>query len=247
MQPILSSSYSGWGTSSLDKDVLQIAECINYILNIRPNGKIVLMGHSTGCQDIMQYLLSPLQKDELARPPLAGAIMQGGVSDREALGMMLPEELCESSIRLAQSYVAEGREDDVLPASSKLSMFRQPVSAKRWLALMSPGPAHDGEDDFFSSDFTYERLMKTFGRIGSTKTPIQILFGAMDQFVPGFVNREEMVGRWKKAIRDGGGIVDEDSGVVEGMDHSLSTAEDGVMEEMIGRVLRFLRRVETRA
>lgn len=49
-QALLSSSYTGWGTSSLVKDAQELAECVSYFRGIK-TGKIVLMGHSTGCQE----------------------------------------------------------------------------------------------------------------------------------------------------------------------------------------------------
>lgn len=41
--------------------------------------KIILMGHSTGCQDAMQYLLT-----KHSDTPINGAILQASCSDREA-------------------------------------------------------------------------------------------------------------------------------------------------------------------
>lgn len=54
---LLSSSYRGWGTSSLQKDATEIAQCVQYFQSLRPEQKIVLMGHSTGCQDVMEYVV----------------------------------------------------------------------------------------------------------------------------------------------------------------------------------------------
>jgi hypothetical protein len=54
---LLSSSYRGWGTSSLQKDVKELAECVGYFSSLRPGREIVLMGHSTGCQDVMEYVV----------------------------------------------------------------------------------------------------------------------------------------------------------------------------------------------
>lgn len=93
MQPLLSSSYAGWGTASLTTDVDEIAQLIHYLKIQRPGGAIVLvsslpacipplfwrihtgpstskadadspllkLGHSTGCQDALHYLIGPLQ------------------------------------------------------------------------------------------------------------------------------------------------------------------------------------------
>src|SRR5689334_19664794 len=49
---LLGSSYRGWGTSSLARDARELAECVSYFKQLRPGKKIVVMGHSTGCQDI---------------------------------------------------------------------------------------------------------------------------------------------------------------------------------------------------
>lgn len=46
-QAILSSSYTGWGTSSLEKDAKELSRCVSYFRTIK-TGKIILMGHSTG-------------------------------------------------------------------------------------------------------------------------------------------------------------------------------------------------------
>jgi pimeloyl-ACP methyl ester carboxylesterase len=43
------SSYTGWGTSSLSNDVGDISALVKYLRDIGKE-KIVLFGHSTGCQ-----------------------------------------------------------------------------------------------------------------------------------------------------------------------------------------------------
>ena len=244
VQPLLSSSYKGWGTSSLDEDVEQIAQCVEYIQKLRPHGKVILMGHSTGSQDVIHYLLSAEKKGDLRRPSLQGAILQAGISDREALSGSMASDAYERSIRVAESYVAEGRGADVLPTAILDNIFVTPVSARRWLSIASPPPDHSGEDDYFSSDFGDERLKTTFGKIGATHTPLQILYGGMDQYVPGHVDKDLLVRRWTVAVKEGGGVVDEDSGVLEGADHSLGRATEEVLNDFFARVVRFVERVE---
>ncbi|MCJ1391311.1 hypothetical protein MMC18_004174 [Xylographa bjoerkii] len=244
VQPLLSSSYAGWGTSTLDKDVQELVQCINYILTLRPKGKIVMIGHSTGCQDIMHYLLSPAGKAGAPRPHLAGGILQAGVSDRESMVMLLPEELYNSSVRLAQSYVTQGCGEDVLPMAATGGFMNVPISARRWLALASPPPAHDGEDDYFSSDLSYERLKETFGRIGPTGTHIQFLFGEKDQYVPRSVDKKRLVEKWERIVKGGGGVVDIESGIVMGANHNLDNASEEVIQDLVRRVVGFLGRIE---
>ncbi|KAI9373925.1 hypothetical protein BJX61DRAFT_500912 [Aspergillus egyptiacus] len=103
--PVLSSSYGGWGTSELGRDIDEIALCVEYILDHKrslstdPDAvgsapKIVIMGHSTGSQDVMQYISTANPRapsaQEPSRPPIVrpqvdGAILQAPVSDREAI------------------------------------------------------------------------------------------------------------------------------------------------------------------
>ena len=85
----LSSTGNSWGTSSIARDADEIAKIVTYLKERRPNGKVVIMGHSTGCQDCMQYLTGT-GADK--RPHVDGAVLQAPVSDREALAADLPED-----------------------------------------------------------------------------------------------------------------------------------------------------------
>jgi pimeloyl-ACP methyl ester carboxylesterase len=236
---LLSSSYNGWGTCSLDTDVAEIAQCVSYFRDLRPGGKIVLLGHSTGSQDIMHYLVS----EGNPRPKIDGGILQSGVSDREAFAQAIPPNTYDQGIRVAREYIDDGRGEDCLPSSITASTFPGPVSAKRWMSLMSPGPEHDGQDDYFSSDFDDIRLRGTFGKIGGTGTPISILYGGNDEHVPESVDKEHLVSRWTKLIREGGGVVDESSGVIPGATHALIEGGEPV-DELIRRIVSFLGRIE---
>ena len=196
------------------------------------------MGHSTGSQDVMHYLISAGE-----RPRIDGGIMQSGVSDREGFEMFMTPKLLNESVRVAQHYVRERRENDVLPGYLTNTILTASISAKRWLSLVSPGPEHAGEDDYFSSDFDDERLRGTFGKLGHTKTPMCILYGAKDSFVPEGVNKVELVEKWKRHIRDGGGVVGEGSGVVPEMSHTVKELGPP-LDDMIKRIYKFLLRIE---
>ena len=235
---LLSSSYEGWGTSSLDVDVQEIAQCVEYFQNLRPEGKIVLLGHSTGCQDVMHYLVS-----DGKRPKIDGGIMQGGISDREAMTAWMPSQEYDRSIKVAKEYIDDGRGDDCLPGKITGGIFPGMVSANRWMSLASPGPEHAGQDDYFSSDFEDDRLQMTFGKAGSTGTPLSILFGEADPHVPEWVNKHELVGKWIRCIKEGGGVVDEDAGVIKGATHTLREGGEP-LEELKQRILGFLGRIE---
>lgn len=87
VQPLIHSSYSGWGIVSLGDDVSQLNQLARYIKELRPSGKLVMMGHSTGCQDSIHYLTSPLGEFERERPPLDGVVLQAASSDRDAMAV----------------------------------------------------------------------------------------------------------------------------------------------------------------
>ena len=116
------------------------------------------MGHSTGCQDVMEYLTGAGHE---TRPPIDGAIIQAPASDRESIVMLMDPSLYRLSCGTAKRMIAEGQGDEILPSYETLGLFPCPVTAKRWLSLASPD--HDGDDDYFSSDLSDEQLKKSFG------------------------------------------------------------------------------------
>ncbi|KAI9815319.1 MAG: hypothetical protein M1827_002799 [Pycnora praestabilis] len=237
-QVLLSSSYTGWGTSSLAKDVAEIAECVKYFKKLRPHSKVVLMGHSTGCQDTMEYLVG---EDAKERPAIDGAILQAPVSDREAMTNMMAPDDYEKSCELATQWVKEGKEENILPGEVSQGMGNAPISARRWLSLASPD--HDGADDYFSSDLPVEKLRSTFGRLPQG-TPLCILYSGEDQYVPKWLDKEALVRKWIVIVKEGNGVVDEQySGVVKGATHNLMGDPVEVVKNLVQRVVGFLEKI----
>ena len=117
-----------------------------------------------------------------------------------------------------------------------------PLSAKRWISLASPGPHHDGEDDYFSSDFDDGRLNRTFGRLGKTGKKVSFLYSGSDQHVPGTIDKLKLVEKWHEQVRRGGGIIDQGSGVVQGASHTLKEGGRS-LENLVERVIGFLERL----
>ena len=184
----------------------------------------------------MHYLISPGQ-----RPKIDGAIMQAGISDREAFDTLDDPDI-KKGVDIAKRYVREGKENDALPGYVTGMVFAAPVSAKRWLSLISPGPEHAGEDDYFSSDFDDERLKGTFGAIGKTGTPMLILFSGNDAHVPKHVDKQLLLNRWSRHIKEGGGIVDQNTAVIPGASHTLKELGQP-MQNIFARVNSFLERI----
>ncbi|KAH9204310.1 putative UPF0613 protein PB24D3.06c [Leptodontidium sp. 2 PMI_412] len=238
----LSSSYTGWGTSNLQKDAAELSKCVTYFRGIK-TGKIVLMGHSTGCQDIIEYLTG---SGHASRAKIDGGILQGPVSDRQAIEIGLDPALYAGSCETAKAMIQDGDGDEILPSKTMKSFFGPaPVSAKRWLSLASPN--HDGDDDFFSSDLSDERLMKTFGALPKG-TPLCVLHSGGDEYVDPKLDKEKLIQRWIEISKKGEGKVDEvHSGVLEGAKHNLKGASEEVLGGLVKRVLGFLESLDEKS
>lgn len=197
------------------------------------------MGSSTGCQDIMEYLIGP---DHETRPAIDGGILQGPASDREALLMTMTPELYHSSCLAAQKMVDEGNGEEILPKKETNDALPAPCTARRWLSLASPN--HDGEDDYFSSDLSDEQLLKTFGKLPE-RTKLCVLMSGADEYVPESIDKKGLIERWVGIVKRGKGSVDEiNSGVVDGASHNLGKDEK-VIGELVSRVLGFLEGLPT--
>ena len=252
----LRSSGEAWGTRSLKTDVADLRSVVAYFRALHHHatgnaGKVVLMGFSTGCQDLMEYLVDGSHADAQSEAPAAtthpidAAILQAPVSDREALGLELPAERLAEAVATAQDWVREGRGQDVLPGRlTRAALGPAPVSAARFVSIASPAPAYAGEDDYFSSDLSGERLAATFGRI-PRGVRLQVLFSGSDEHVPGWVDKEALVRKWKAVVVERTeGTWDEDSGVVAGARHDVDgEGSAGAVADVSARVVRLLEKV----
>ena len=253
-------------------------------LGKRRTGKIVLMGHSTGCQDVMEYLVGDKREEQEREQKqkqrqekkkeegdgvassmasqrqvsgvIHGAILQAPVSDREGLVRDLAPAVYESSVRMAEEWVAQGRGGDVLPVSATGGFYGAgtPISANRWLSLASPGK--DGDDDYFSSDLSDGQLQRTFGMLPKAGTdgddvenaggcPVLVLYSGKDEHVPEFVDKEALVKRWVGIMKANGVVVDEENGgILPGAHHSFKLDSEEIMEDLVRRVQRFLENID---
>ncbi|KAF2212522.1 hypothetical protein CERZMDRAFT_40475 [Cercospora zeae-maydis SCOH1-5] len=238
----LSSSGHSWGTSSISRDADDMAKIVSYVKQQRPQGRVVIMGHSTGCQDCMEYVVGAGAEK---RPQVDGVILQAPVSDREALEDELPQTFKHEADQLALQMCREGREKDAMPYRLTKNVYgRLGITARRWVDVSSPAPNHDGADDYFSSDLSDERLMATFGRLRSN-TPLLIAYSGDDESVPKTVDKQKLVQKWADRVRAGGGLVDQGSGVVNGASHNLNGDPEEVVQDLITRVLGFVSRLDT--
>ncbi|KAG8658732.1 hypothetical protein MANES_03G184900v8 [Manihot esculenta] len=159
VQLLMSSSYSGYGTSTLQQDAKEIDQLVSYLINKENSEGVVLLGHSTGCQDIVHYMRTNAACSRAVR----AAILQAPVSDREYRATLSETA---SMIDLASTMIAEGRGSDLMPREADSSA---PITAYRYHSLC----AYMGDDDMFSSDLTDDQLKTRLGHM--CNTPCQAL------------------------------------------------------------------------
>ncbi|KAE8390465.1 hypothetical protein BDV23DRAFT_183377 [Aspergillus alliaceus] len=247
---LLSSSYLGWGVESLDRDITEIAQCVNFVRARKPTGKIVLMGHSTGSQDVLHYLHSPNPLPGLLeRPVLDGAIMQAPVSDREhLLHMVRASQEVRGAYEQLVNIARVQAPGALLPLDLTAAVgwpANTGVSCRRFLSLASPeSPGCPAEDDLFSSDLGVERLKGTFGVVGErglVRGRLAALYSGNDEYAMAEVDKEELLRRWKEATNAGGVEKwSEYSGVIPGASHNV---KDEGQDWLVERVLQYVNSV----
>lgn len=216
VQFLMSSSYSGYGTSSLQQDAKELDLLINYLINKEDSEGVALLGHSTGCQDIVHYMRTNYACSRAVR----AAIFQAPVSDREYQAT-LPHTA--SMIDLAAKMISEGRGLELMPREADPLA---PITAYRYHSLCS----YNGDDDMFSSDLSDDQLRMRLGHMSSTHS--QIIFSMADEYVPDYVDKKALVERLCRAM--GGAEKVE----IEYGNHSLSNR----VEEAVEAIIDFLRR-----
>ncbi|KAK9139636.1 hypothetical protein Scep_009317 [Stephania cephalantha] len=215
VQPLLSSSYIGYGTSSLEQDATELDQLIGYLINKEDSEGVVLLGHSTGCQDIVYYL----RKNAACSRAVRAAILQAPVSDREYRAS-LPETA--AMIDLASTMISEGRGMDLMPREANPDA---PITAYRYHSLC----AYMGDDDMFSSDLSDDQLRMRLGHMSNI--PCQVIFSMADEYVPGYVDKKALVERLCNAM--GGAEKVE----IEWGNHSLSNR----VAEAVQAILDFVK------
>lgn len=128
----LRSSFTGFGTSSLARDVEDISALVTHLRRLGRE-KVVLFGHSTGSQDCIEYADYATH----GNAPVDGFILQGPVSDRESLDSTFPDY--QASLELATQWIAQGRAKDCLPADKGSDALGAPMSAYRFHSLCAEG------------------------------------------------------------------------------------------------------------
>lgn len=213
VQPILSSSYTGFGHGSLDQDVAELDELIDYLVTYRGAEATALVGHSTGCQVTVHYLKHGCKRDTVQL-----AALQAPVSDRESATIChgsddSPEDhlqQLQEHMQIASTLRDTGKAAEMMPRSA----FWAPITASRFLDLFEPG----GNDDYFSSDYTDAELSERLSHVGGLTTKASSLkhclvaWSGADEYVPASVDGEALMHRLCRAMNTNNAAADSDSG-----------------------------------
>ncbi|KAK6819478.1 hypothetical protein PG987_015961 [Apiospora arundinis] len=223
----MASSYTQFGFKRLSDDVADIAALVSYLRSLGKQ-RIVLMGHSTGTQDCMEYV-SPAYSD---LPPVDGFILQAPACDRGALLMGMGAEKLEQSVQTARGLIAAGKghermPTDVVPAG----VFDVPISADRWYSLS----AKDGGDNYFDPDYTPNEARVFWQRFSK---PLLILHSGKDEYIPATVDKEALIQQWKSLCH--AGVVSDLSGVIPNSDHRVEQPPGESEKWLVNVVIRFL-------
>jgi len=147
VQPILSSSYLGYCTSSLWKDIQELEYLVDYLIVNFKARRIVLCGFSTGAQDMVFFMKHAKRADEVK-----GVILQAPVSDREWQQESLSDH--SKNMTAATALISEGKSDHLLDLDPPM-----PITAYRFHSL----GGRMTDDDMFSSDLTDDELREKLG------------------------------------------------------------------------------------
>ncbi|KAK4239787.1 hypothetical protein C8A03DRAFT_13861 [Achaetomium macrosporum] len=230
----LTSAFTAFGYGSLAQDAREIADLVRYLRTGLGTRRVVLMGHSTGCQDCLEYgtkFVLDSSDEEIA---VDGFVLQGPVSDREAIRMAEDVREVEAALRVAEGMVKDGKGEEIMRRDAMPKGWRGSlVTAYRWLSLAGVG----GDDDYFSSDLSDEKLASIWGKL---LQPVMILPSEEDEWVAPEIDVAGLVNKWKSFC--GPGIASECSGLIPGANHRVENT-DG-QHWLADRVAQFLIDIE---
>lgn len=174
--PNMRSSGNSFGSFTIWNDVEDINEILSYIYNKNKLDEIYLLGHSTGCQDILCLFKKGINKQF----PIKKCILQGPVSDRDYLNK--DEKLLNEIKRIEKEYniLYENWNNSELKNSMDVSKYlydnKYPLLVRRFVSLYSKL----GDEDWFSYDISQETLKSMYSIID---IPFLFVFSLNDQYI----------------------------------------------------------------
>lgn len=222
VQALLTSSHQGWGLGSVSRDADELLMLMRHLKAKQYSKGVILVGHSTGCQDVVMY--ASKHRFDVDAAELRGVVLQAPVSDREWL-CDLPDT--KEWTGKARQLLAEGRENDV--AFRAMQFGGAAVTAERWLSLVEPG----GEDDMFSSDLTDEQFKTIFE--GLQGLDVLLVLSGADEYVPHEVDIPALGHRMAGAIGPTAHVE-----ILKGARHSLDDAVETFVDLICGFVQKVI-------
>ncbi|XP_051127982.1 fusarinine C esterase sidJ isoform X3 [Andrographis paniculata] len=166
------------------QDAMELDQLLRYFIYKEESDGVVLLGHSTGCQDIVHYM----RRNAMCSMAVRGAILQAPVSDREYKATF-PETA--SMIDLASKMISDGRASEWMPREanpdSPITAYSSAIC--RYHSLFG----YNGDDDMFSSDFSESQLKQKLGHM--SKIPTLVMYSMADEFVPHYIGKDALVDR----------------------------------------------------
>ncbi|RKP14334.1 hypothetical protein BJ684DRAFT_1891, partial [Piptocephalis cylindrospora] len=169
VQVHLSSTYTGYGTSSISQDVEELDRLLGYLVEQHGRERFFLVGHSTGCQDALTYARRGRYRERVV-----GYVLQSAVSDREFMESSMDAEKRTHLLQHAQALVDQGKGEEMMPRES------DPMAAITANRFLSFGRAR-GEDDIFSGDLPDAYVQSLYDGV---KAPMLMVHSGADEFVP---------------------------------------------------------------
>lgn len=125
--------------------------------------RIILLGHSTGCQKSVYYL------SKKKKSKVSAAILLAPLSDLADMRRILGEKEYKKLISLAKKMFKAGRSSELMP----FDKWPIPMDAQRFLSLYSPG----SEEDIFS--YFTKKDPKALKKLS---TPLLIVLAGADEY-----------------------------------------------------------------
>lgn len=174
--PNMRSCGNSFGNTTIWDDVEDIRDILNHITKNYKITEIYLLGHSTGCQDILCLFKKNLNKNF----PIKKCILQGAVSDRDFVEN--DEKLLKEIKRIELKYNIEYKNwnnSDIknsMEVSDYLYDDKYPLLIRRFISLYSKL----GDEDWFSFDLSQNELNNLYSNIN---IPFLFVFSLNDQYV----------------------------------------------------------------